>query len=103
MGTVEEAKEGGWVSMGEARKGHESEEAFVKAVASITMLNREELLTLSYVQREMWTRFEEKIGNFFPIFLALHVFKKYTRHILLKFIANGYERVEFRAFLSTLN
>ena len=89
--------------MSEERKKYADEDAFVRAVSNITMLNREELLTLSYVQREMWTRFEEKISNFFPIYFALHIFKKYTRHLLLKYIANGYERLEFRAFLCTLN
>lgn len=67
------------------------------------MLNREELMVLSYVQKEMWDCFEQKIGNFFPIYFSLHIFKNYIRHLLLKYIQNGYERIEFRAFLSTLN
>jgi len=33
---------------------------------------------------------------------TLHIFKKYVRHILLKYIKNGYDRVEFRALLSQL-
>jgi hypothetical protein len=103
LGTEKQAQAEGWISMTEERKNYPNEDAFVRAVSNITMLNREELLTLSYAQREMWTRFEEKIGNFFPIFFALHIFKKYTRHLLLKYIANGYERIEFRAYLSTIN
>lgn len=89
--------------MEEERKKHADEDAFVRFVSSLTMLNREELLVLSYVQKEMWDRFEQKIGNFFPIYFSLHIFKKYIRHLLLKYINNGYERIEFRAFLSTLN
>ena len=30
------------------------------------------------------------------------VFRKYSEHILRKFIANGYDRVEFRALLTGL-
>jgi hypothetical protein len=44
--------------MEEERKKYENEESFVKAVSSITMLNKEELLSLSYVQKDMWNRFE---------------------------------------------
>jgi hypothetical protein len=50
----------------------------------------------------MWKRFEQKIGNFFPLFFALHIFKKYIKHVLLKYIQNGYDRIEFRAFLGKL-
>jgi len=35
--------------------------------------------------------------------LATHVFKHYVRHMLLKYIKNGYDRVEFRAFPWQLN
>lgn len=84
------------------REQHADEAAFTKFVSSLTMLNREELLTLSFAQKEMWERFEEKISNFFPIFFALHIFKKYTRHTMLKYIRNGYDRLEFRAFLAQL-
>lgn len=103
VGTKEQAQLEGWISMEEERKKHADEDAFVRFVSSLTMLNREELLVLSYVQKEMWDRFEQKIGNFFPIYFSLHIFKKYIRHLLLKYINNGYERIEFRAFLSTLN
>lgn len=33
---------------------------------------------------------------------TLDIFKKYTKHVLLKYIRNGYDRIEFRAFLATL-
>jgi len=41
----------------------------------------------------MWEKFEEKIGNFFILLLTLDLFKKYTRHVLYKYIKNGYERL----------
>jgi hypothetical protein len=40
--------------------------------------------------------------NFFIICNALHIFKKYVKYILLKYIKNGYFRIEFRAFLPQL-
>lgn len=66
------------------------------------MLSREELSQISGSQHEFWIVFEKKIENFFILVLTLHLFKKYTRHVLLKFIRNGYERVEFRALLCQL-
>lgn len=71
----------------------------VKTVANLTMLSKEELLVVSGNQHDFWVLFEEKIGNFFILVLALHIFKKYVRHVLLKYIKNGYERIEFRALL----
>ena len=41
-------------------------------------------------QGERWDMFEQKISNFFTIYFALHIFKKYTKNILLKYIKNGY-------------
>ena len=67
------------------------------------MLLKEELETMSFVQGDMWNRFESKIGNFFVLVFTLDIFKKYTKHILLKYIKNGYDRVEFRALLTKLN
>lgn len=93
IGTPGQAKKEGWISMPEFRKKFDSEDSFVKAVASITMLNTEELMTMSFVQKEMWNRFEEKISNFFVLIFALDIFKKYTKHMLLKFIKNGYDRI----------
>ena len=75
----------------------------MRSVASLTMLNREELMGMSFVQKQMWERFESKISNFFVLVFCLDIFKKYTRHMLLKFIRNGYDRIEFRAFLAKLS
>lgn len=51
----------------------------------------------------MWNRFEQKISNFFVLIFSLHIFKKYTKHVLLKYIKNGYDRIQFRALLAQLN
>lgn len=50
-------------------------------------------MTMSFIQKEMWDRFESKISNFFVLVLALDIFKKYTRHMILKYIRNGYDRI----------
>ena len=50
----------------------------------------------------MWDCFERKISNFFVLVFTLDIFKKYTKHILLKYIKNGYDRVEFRALIVRL-
>ena len=102
MGTKKQAKEEGWVSMPEARKEYPDEEAFVKKVSNITMLSKEEITSLEFSQNARWDVFEQKISNFFAVYFALHIFKKYTRQLLLKYIRNGYDRLEFRAFLGQL-
>ena len=67
MGTKAEAEKEGWISMAEEKKKWESEEEFVKMVAGITMLNKAALMEMSFKQKEMWERFEEKISNFFVL------------------------------------
>ena len=42
IGTEEQAKEKGWVSMTDARSQFDDEETFIKKVSNITMLNKEE-------------------------------------------------------------
>jgi hypothetical protein len=93
IGNKKQAAEEGWVSMEEGRKLYEKEEDFVNAVSNITMFNKKELQTYSCRQKEMWEVFEGKISNFFIIVFTLHLFKKYTKHTLLKYIRNGYDRV----------
>ena len=67
------------------------------------MFNREEMQKYAGNQKEIWDAFEVKIDNFFPIYFALHIFRKYFKHVLLKYARNGYDRVEFRAFLIKFN
>jgi hypothetical protein len=50
-------------------------------------------MVVSGNQHDFWVLFEVKISNFFILVLTLHIFKKYVRHVLLKYIKNGYERI----------
>jgi len=50
-----------------------------------------------------WRLFEKKTENFSVLIYARHIFIKYVKHILKKFIKNGYQRVEFRAELVRLS
>lgn len=67
------------------------------------MFNKDEMKKYAGNQKEIWDAFEIKISNFFPIYFSLHIFKKYFKYILIKYIKNGYSRVEFRAMLCKLN
>ena len=67
------------------------------------MLQKEELEVVSGKQHDFWVLFEEKIANFFPLMFTLHVYKKYIKHVMLKYIRNGFDRIEFRALLVQLN
>jgi hypothetical protein len=67
------------------------------------MFNTAEIKALTGNQKEIWDAFEGKIMNFFVIIFALHHFKNYIRHVLIKYVHNGYHRIEFRALLSQLN
>ena len=48
---------------------------------------------------KFWPPFEEKIVSFNSILGVRDVFEKYSEHILRKFIANGYDRLQFRSLL----
>ncbi len=102
IGNAEEAKEKAWVSFPQLAEELPNQRQLIKFVANITMLSRDELEKVSGNQHDFWVLFEEKICNFFPLVFTLHIFKKYVRHILLKYIKCGYDRVEFRALLCQL-
>ena len=51
---------------------------------------------------EVWNLFEKKISNTGTLIYTKDIFEKYVEHVLRKFIANGYQRVEFRAELVKL-
>ncbi len=67
------------------------------------MFNREEMKQYTGNQKVIWDAFEVKIGNFFPIYFSLHIFRKYFKHVLIKYAKNGYDRIEFRALLCKFN
>jgi hypothetical protein len=103
IGPEEQALKEGWVSFQQLADEMPNQRKVVKFVSNLTMLSREELLVVSGNQHEFWVLFEEKICNFFVLVFALHIFKKYVRHVLLKYIKNGYDRIEFRALLCQMN
>lgn len=50
-------------------------------------------MIVSTVQKDLWQLFEHKIGSFNILLSALDIFKNYVRHVLRKYIRNGYDRV----------
>ena len=81
---------------------YKTEEALVKYVASLTMITHDEMLKIAGDGATFWPVFEEKISAFFPLLAMRDVFVSYSEYTLRKFIKNGYDRVEFRAFLTKI-
>lgn len=50
-----------------------------------------------------WEAFEEMIGKSFHLIWEAKTFRKYLNHVFSKFAKNGYQRLEFRAFLTELS
>mgnify|MGYP006995452899 CR=1 FL=1 len=57
------------------------------------MMTKDDYLKANGDMAATWVIFEAKILNFFPILGAVHLFKKYVEHVMLKFISNGYQRI----------
>lgn len=51
---------------------------------------------------ETWSIFEKKSANLGTLVYSKDIFKKYVKHVVKKFINNGYQRVEFRSILKKL-
>jgi len=102
IGTKEEALRYGWVSMAEGRKMFKSEEDFIKQLASITIATEEDIKEISNNTTSAWSIFRKKLQHTSVLIYSKHIFKAYIGHVLRKFIANGYQRVEFRAELVRL-
>ena len=79
-----------------ARGKFESEEAFLKAVTSLTRMTQQEISEIGDSQEKVWEVFEKKYVSFFPLGWSLHISRKYVEYAMRKFIRNGYDRVEFR-------
>jgi hypothetical protein len=83
---------------------YKREEDFLGAIAKITLFDNEELKRVCRGHdREAWVLFEQKVLNSAVIIYSRHLFTHYVRHVLRKFIRNGYQRVEFRAELARLS
>jgi hypothetical protein len=104
IGTQEEAAKFNWISMVQARKMYKREEDFVEAIAKITIFDAEELKQVSRGKdNAAWTLFEQKSLNSSVLISSRHLFTAYVKHVLRKFVKNGYQRVEFRAELIKLS
>jgi hypothetical protein len=99
----EEAASKGWLSMPQARALFKEEEDFVKAIAAIALLTESEIGRICREETAAWRAIGEKASNAATILFASHIFPKFVRHVLKKFIANGYSRIEFRAELIRLS
>ena len=58
IGTVEEAKEKEWVSWKQLAKEIPDKHQFLKFVANVTMLNKEEIIKYGGKQSDFWGIFE---------------------------------------------
>ena len=99
IGTKKEAEEAGWVSWEVLRKEYKSEEELARFLLGLTGLTKEEMLAVAGDADKFWAPFEEKITRFNVLLSVKDIFQKYSEHVLRKYIANGYDRVEFRALL----
>lgn len=81
---------------------YKREEDFIHALASITIFTAEEMVEVCKDKVAAWGLFEKKVSNTAVLLSARHIFVAFVKHILRKFIKNGYQRVEFRAELTRL-
>lgn len=94
IGTKEEAEKFGWISMPKARKQFKSEEDFIAAVAKITLFDSEEVKTVCQGKDSLaWNLFEQKAEHTHVLIYSKNFFGRYVKHVLRKFIKNGYQRV----------
>lgn len=87
----------------DARKQFKNEDDFIKALSNITLFSQEELIEVCKDKSAAWGLFMKKVSNTAVIIFAAHIFPKYVKHILRKFIRNGYQRIQFRAELVRLS
>lgn len=59
--------------------------------------------SLNYKSKHTWNVFESKIRTPLKILFVRDIFEKYSRHMLEKYIKNGYDRVEYRCTYEKLN
>jgi hypothetical protein len=101
VGTQAEAEAQGWVSMAEG-VGRFGEEEWLERMMRLTTFTLKEWQECDYKPREMWEVFEKKIRGPAKVLTVKDIFEKYVEHLLLKLIANGYQRVEVRSSYALL-
>lgn len=90
--------------MDQGRKMYKKEEDFLAAISKITIFDAEELKMICRGKdNDAWNLFEKKSSNSTVLIYSRHLFTAYVKHMLRKFIRNGYQRVEFRAELLKLS
>lgn len=52
--------------------------------------------TMNYKSKQTWTIFESKIRAPLKIMFVRDIYEKYSKHVLEKYIKNGYDRIEIR-------
>jgi hypothetical protein len=89
--------------MAQAKEKFPHEEDFVKAIAGISLFTEKEIEKICKDEIGAWGIFSKKISNSAILLHSSHIFPKFIKHVLRKFIANGYSRVEFRTELIRLS
>jgi len=102
VGTHQQASDEGWASWPQLLQELGSDHQLAEYLYSLTSFTRQEMLQVAGKAQEFWPPFEQKITNFNTILAVNEVFEKYSEHVLRKYIANGYDRIEFRALLTPL-
>jgi hypothetical protein len=82
-----------WLSMKDARNQFTTEEEFIKRIAGITLFTDEEVDGICKEEVAAWPLFSKKVSNTATLLFSSHIFPKYIKHVLRKFIANGYSRI----------
>lgn len=75
----------------------------MKAIAGIALLSEDEIGRICREEAAAWRLIGEKVSNAATILFASHIFPKFIKHVLNKFIVNGYSRVELRVELIRLS
>lgn len=93
IGTAEEAAKYSWLSMKKARDEFKSEDEFLKQLSGVTLFTEGEVSQICKEEVSGWQILSRKMSNSATLLHASHIFPKYVKHVLRKFIANGYLRV----------
>lgn len=91
-----------WISMKKARESYKTEEEFIKDISKITLVTAQELTSIEEKRQTAWSIMLNKISSLETIIYASHIFPLYLKHVLSKFINNGYERLQLRISLVNL-
>ena len=103
MGAKDDALKNKWLSMEEVRQQSTSEEEFITSLMGITTFLGHHYEDAKLNKSETWTLFEKKLSNTATLIFCKNIFPHYVKHVLNKFIRNGYQRVELRCTFARIN